>query len=337
MSDPARDTLSAKAGYLIEMAARALSVHNTQPWRFEIDRDAIELYADPSRQLLVDPGGREMVISCGAALYGLRLAVRSLGYLPDVELLADSATQELAPRALARLRLGPAAPVTAEERKLLAAVPHRHTHRGPFESGPLPKGLLPRLEDDVRAEHATLIVIDSPRARRELAELVTATACQQDRDPRSRSDIWQWTRSTGSLARDGVPAHAIPAVPERAAGQLPQRDFDLGRNVGWLATDGPAAPVTAALFTSGDGPQEWLQAGQALHRLLLHAASRWVFARLNTQPLEDAATRALVKECLIGPGSLQLLLQLGVSRTAHVTGRRPLADLIDPDRAPDGA
>jgi hypothetical protein len=32
-----------------------------------------------------------MLISCGAALFGLRLAVRSLGYLPVVELLPDPA------------------------------------------------------------------------------------------------------------------------------------------------------------------------------------------------------------------------------------------------------
>ena len=80
-------TLTAQADYLIGVAARAPSLHNTQPWRFEVSDHAIELYADASRQLLVDPDGREMLISCGAALYGLRLAVRSLGRLPEVELL----------------------------------------------------------------------------------------------------------------------------------------------------------------------------------------------------------------------------------------------------------
>jgi hypothetical protein len=73
--------LAAQAGYLIGVAGRAPSVHNTQPWRFTVGGDAIELHADASRQLHVDPDGREMIISCGAALYGLGLAVRSLGYL----------------------------------------------------------------------------------------------------------------------------------------------------------------------------------------------------------------------------------------------------------------
>ena len=74
--------LAERAGYLVEVAARAPSVHNTQPWRFTVTGQAIELYADASRQLMEDLAGREMIISCGAALFGLRLAVRSLGYGP---------------------------------------------------------------------------------------------------------------------------------------------------------------------------------------------------------------------------------------------------------------
>jgi hypothetical protein len=64
--------------------------------------------------------------------------------------------------------------------------------------------------------------------------------------------------------------------------------------------------------------------------LSLGCAGQWVFACLNTQPLEDVATRALIKDCLTGPGSPQMLRQLGLSRTTHPTGRRHAADLIGP-------
>jgi len=327
--DEAARTLTGQASYLIGVAARAPSLHNTQPWRFKVSEDAIELYADVSRQLLVDPDGREMLISCGAALYGLRLAVRSLSRLPEVELLPGPvvpATQRL----LARVRLGPVEPMAADERKLLKAVPHRHTHRGPFESGPLPAGLLACLQDDARAEGATLTVIDPGPVYQELAAIVATSSRRQDRDPESRAEIGLWSRAASSRARDGVPAHAFPAAPSRAAGRFPQRDFDLGRGLGRLSASGPTAPVTAALFTSSDGEQDWLEAGQALHRLLLHAASEWVFAGLNTQPLEEVATRGLITDRLAGPGVPQMLLQLGVSRTTHPTARRPAADLTGP-------
>jgi nitroreductase len=73
---PAIPIPAARTGYLIATAARAPSVHNTQPWRFRVGEYAIDLHADVRRKLRMDPLGRELLISCGAALFGLRLAVR---------------------------------------------------------------------------------------------------------------------------------------------------------------------------------------------------------------------------------------------------------------------
>ena len=317
--------LAEHAGYLIEVAGRAPSVHNTQPWRFEVGEQAIELYADTNRQLLEDPAGREMLISCGAALFGLRLGICSLGYRPEIELFPGPA--------LARVRPGLPAPMTSDERKMLQAVPHRHTHRGPFEPGPLPAGLLARLREDVAAEGATLHVVETEPAYRKLTAILAAWSRVQDLHPTSRAGIQsrteteRWTRGAGSRARDGVPADAFPAGPGRQAGGLPQRDFDLGRGWGLLPTGGPAAPVTAILVTSGDHQDDWLVAGQALQRLLLRAASHWVFASLQTQPLQAPATRGLIQARLALPGWPQMLLQLGVARATHPTARRPPADL----------
>lgn len=330
--------LARQAAYLIEVAARAPSLHNTQPWRFEVGERAIELYADARRQLLEDPAGREMLISCGAALYGLRLGVRSLGYQPEIDPLghrpeASTSSGRARPRPLARVRLGRAAPMTPDERKLLQAVPHRHTHRGPFEPGPLPAGLLARLRDDVRAEGATLAVIDTEAALQKLAAILATWSRRQDLYPtspaaiRSRAETEQWTRDARSLARDGVPAQAFPAARGRETGRLPQRDFDLGRGWGLLPSGGSPAPVTAILVTTGDHEEDWLRAGQALQRLLLRAASRWVFASLQTEPLQEPGTRSLIQYSLALPGWPQMLLQLGVAQATHPTARRPAADL----------
>jgi Nitroreductase family len=315
--------------YLIATAARAPSVHNTQPWRFYVSRYVIEMYADPRRKLRSDPVGREMIISCGAALFGLRLAVRSLGYLPEVELLPER------PRLLARVRLGVEAPMTEEEGGMLQALPHRHTHRGPFGARPLPNGLLAGLQRDAFAEGATLMLVESALAYRRLADIVAAASCKLDLDPAASAEVRQWVRPENSSARDGVPARAFTArsFPGWSGGQrgrLRQRDFDQGRGLGTLSVEGPSAAATAVLVTSGDGLADWLRAGQALHRLLAHAAGRWVFASLYTQPMEAAAIRALIRTRLALPGCPQMLLQFGSAQTTQATARRPPVDLIEP-------
>ncbi len=322
--------LADHADYLIATAARAPSVHNTQPWRFRVDRSAIGLYCDQRRKLQVDPIGREMLISCGAALFGLRLAVRSLGYLPVVELLPDPARLRL----LARVSLGAAEPMTVMEREMLKAMPHRHTHRGAFDVGPLPAGLLAGLQHDALAEGAILDLVDQGIAYQRLADIVGTAARRLDLDLQARAEVRRWGREAASPARDGVPAHAFPATADwrsrRRPGRLRQRDFDLGRGLGLLSAAGPGPAVTAVLLTPDDSRADWLRAGQALYRLLLHAASRWVFASLYTQPLEAAPIRALIRDRLSLPGAPQMLLQLGVAHTTHATARRPPGELIEP-------
>jgi hypothetical protein len=146
--------------------------------------------------------------------------------------------------------------------------------------------------------------------------------------------VRRWSREAASPARDGVPAHTFPANADwrsgRRPGRLRQRDFDLGRGLGLLPAGGSVPAVTAVLLTPGENRADWLRAGQALYRLLLHAASRWVFASLYTQPLESAPIRALIRDRLSLPGAPQMLLQLGVPHTTHATARRPAGELIEP-------
>ena len=320
-----------QVAFLVATAGRAPSVHNTQPWQFRVHKDGLDLFADRGRRLrAIDPDSREMLVSCGAALFGLRLGLRHLGYRAAVELLPDPGHPSL----LARVRLGRPAPPTPEERKMLAAVPHRHTHRGSFSPEPVPAGLLPRLQHDALAEGATLVLVDQ-RSQGRLRDLVETAARWQRRNPVIRDELREWTGAGGSDTRDGVPASAYLARtgsqadgPAGWAGLLTRRDFDQGRGEGQLETGGLPPSVTAILITAGDRPADWLRAGQALNRVLVRAASVWVFAALNSQPMESPPLRTLVRSRLGLPGAPQMLLQFGRAHTAAPTARRPVAELI---------
>ncbi|MDX6337714.1 MAG: hypothetical protein QOG05_5054 [Streptosporangiaceae bacterium] len=320
-----------QVAFLVATAGRAPSVHNTQPWKFRVHENGLDLYADQGRRLrAIDPEGREMLVSCGGALFGLRLGIRHLGYRATVDLLPDTDHPSL----LARARLGREAALSPGEWEMLAAVPHRHTHRGPFRPEPIPAGLLPGLQHDAIAEGATLVFVDE-RSRDRLRDLITAAARWQQRNPLVRDELRDWTRGQGSGTRDGGPAIAYTALPggepDRPPGwegALTQRDFGQGRGEGQVEAGGRPPSATAILVTAGDTPADWLRAGQALNRVLVHAASTWVFAALNSQPMESPPLRTLVRSRLGLPGAPQMLLEFGRARTAAAPARRPVEDLI---------
>lgn len=321
---------------MVAMAGRAPSVHNTQPWWFRACGNVVELYADENRQLRqIDPVRREMLISCGAALFGLRLGLRKLGYLPHVEVLPDLARPSL----VARVMPGNFAELTRNESELLAALPHRHTHRGPFTPGDVPDRLVAGMRMDALAEGAELVLIEQPGQLADLVELVLAAAREQAADPEISAELRDWIHVSGSQARDGIRAQARVRELDDDVSQgrrvqmadcgtmrLPQRDF--GRP-GTENSGGCPPSVTAVLVTATDTPADWVRAGQALQRMLLQAATRWVFASLQSQPMESPARRAEVRARLGLPGEPQLLLQFGRANTAAATARRPASEVLD--------
>ena len=137
-------------------AVQAPSVHNTQPWWFGHGEHEISVHADNERQLRVaDPQGREMMISCGAALFNVRVALRKLGFVPKVRVLPDPDL----PNLVARVSWGDRMPPVEYEKRLFAEIPRRRTHRGAFDPAPLPAVLLADLSEEAAREKAMLSLL----------------------------------------------------------------------------------------------------------------------------------------------------------------------------------
>jgi nitroreductase len=318
------------AKFVVSTAVWAPSVHNTQPWRFQVRPQEISLCADPDRRLsAADPDGREMMISCGAALFTARLALRYLGYVPEVTILPDPDR----PMLVARISWGPRQVLAAGyESELYRQVAVRRTHRGGFDSPTLPALLLAGLGQDA-ARHGTALHFLADEGRRAaLAAMVDAAESLLRLDATRAQELARWSPSPGSSRQEGVPSSAYPARPEKTDPDFPGRDFAHGQ--GWGVPAASPAPllrqagVTAILTTPHDGPVDWVNSGQALQRLLLTASASGVAAALHTQPLEIPAFREIVRVQLSGGAHPQMILRLGVTSQNEVSVRRPAGDVL---------
>jgi hypothetical protein len=315
--------------YVVTAAVWAPSVHNTQPWRFTAGGQQISLHADAERQLRVaDPDGREMMISCGAALFTTRLALRSLGYVPETCLLPDPGQ----PLLVARVSWQRRAARTEFEQRLFGQVRQRRTHRGGFDLVPLPPNLLAALREGAARYGAMLrIVADDGRRAALAAAVETAERAERLAGERVR-ELARWAPAPGSTRTDGVPPTAYPARAEHTDPDFPGRDFAHGR--GWGLPPLSSAPlfraagVAGLLTTTHDRPADWVNAGQALQRILLTASSCGVAAALHTQPLELGWLRESIRTQLSDGAYPQLVLRFGAVIQAAVSVRRPPDDVL---------
>jgi nitroreductase len=326
-----------RAEAVVAAAVQAPSLHNAQPWRFRVRDDVLELRADRSRQLsATDPSGRQLTISCGAALLGARLAVHHLGHEANVRLLPEPADGDL----LAEVRAGRPVPADEDVHRLLEAMARRRSHRGRFDAVPVPASTVVRLRAAAEKEGARLVLVNRPGARRAVADVVAAAERTQQSNPGVRAELEEWTPPAQSDRRDGVPADAYPQRPvSPGAQELTVRDFSAGRGQGvpsqpTLPVASAAPPVMAVLLSPYDGPADWLLAGQALHRVLLTAAVDGVQASLHGQPTELDGLRRLLQDELLVNEKPQMLLQLGHAPArgddaAASTPRRTVQDVLD--------
>lgn len=325
---PASGSTEDQIRFLLGYAILAPSSHNTQPWNFRIGESHVDLFADRDRGLpIVDPDDRELTISCGAALYYLRLAAHCFGFQVTVEPFPDRSQPDL----LARVRLAPDGDaVSAEERALLTAIPRRRTNRAAFAQRPVPPHLLDALGEVAEAEDAWFHVVAGEQQRATVATLITEGDRLQWANPAFRRELASWMRPDRTTRRDGMPGSGFGfGEIESLAAPVLIRTFDMGR--GRAAKDQELAlgsPVLAVLGTDADTPEARLNAGQAVARVLLRATVDDVSASFLNQPNEIPALRTRLGETLGRPGSPQMLMRLGYGPPGPHTPRRPVEDVI---------
>ena len=314
---------------VVAEAIWAPSVHNTQPWRFSVEDHGIGVHADAGRRLAIaDPDGREMMISCGAALFTVRLALRSLGYIPAVQLLPDPAD----PLLVARVSWRDLTAVTEYERRLFSHVRSRRTHRGAFDPEPMPPNTLAVMRQEAARDGAALRIVADDGRRATLAAAIQTAERTAQLDSNRVRELAMWAPAPDSARTDGVPATSYPARAERTDPYFPSRDFAHGH--GWglppLSTVSAArsAGVVGLLTTSRDRPTDWVNAGQALQRILLTASSYGAAVALHSQPLELPWLREFICVQLADDAYPQLVLRFGTVAQVAVSVRRDPADVV---------
>lgn len=311
----------------VRWAILAPSRHNTQPWRFVLHDEMLDLRADRSRGLPVaDPMGRELAIACGAALLNTRLALRHLGQEPSLQLLPDDGDPDL----LARVTIGGPCSDPGADTALFVAISHRRTNRAEFEPRDVPDDLLGRLVEEAAAEGAWLHLLSRQSERWELAALVDEGDRIQYADTAFRHEVASWLRGNHESAPDGIRGYGFGMSEAHArASRFAVRMFNLGRSRG--AHDRirvEEAPMAAVLGTDDDAPSAWLHAGMALQRVLLRARSESVWAAFHSQPIEVPALRVRLARIVERLGHPQVVLRLGYGPVPLPEPRRPAEEVL---------
>ncbi|OBH37628.1 NAD(P)H nitroreductase [Mycobacterium intracellulare] len=308
---------------VLTLATRAPSIDNTQPWRWRVEDTRLHLYADPRMRLPnTDPDGRDLILSCGAALNHCVVALAAMGWRADVHRLPEPAD----PEHLAVIEVSPHTPDGMDE-SLAAAIPRRRTDRRTYSARPVAPADIATMGAVAARMGVTLRQIDTMDTLHAIVKRASlAHATNRD----YLVELARWSGRYGSLA--GVPARNI--TEHDCGATIPGRIFagpGLAQPPGASPADDNA--VVLMLGTETDDRLAQLRAGEATSALLLAATAMGLATCPITEPLEIPETRDAVRHEVWGAaGYPQMLLRVGWAPDSASplppTPRRALSDVV---------
>lgn len=305
---------------LAHFARLAPSTHNSQPWRFVLERDAVDVFADLSRSLpAADGDRRELYLSVGCALETLLIAADYEGFGSELTYFPLEGDESYVCRVDIR-RAGPKRASSAAD--LLHAVHSRHTNHRPFDpQRALPAPELARLRNAVDGEAVALHILDAPAVQPALEALLRRAEKRLLADPGYREELGRWI-GAGALGTHWL----LSKLGQLAIYSLPVGERLARTEAAWLAS----APHVALLSTVDDSRLSQVRAGQAYARIALMAESHAIRNQPISPVLELAPTRAAVGTVFgVGARRPQHLFRLGYGEPERVrTTRRPLAEVM---------
>lgn len=311
----------------LELAVRAPSLHNSQPWRWVADGGVLELFADRTQiGRSTDSTGREVLISCGAVLDHLRVAMAAAGWEATIERFPNPNNHDH----LATLEFHPMEFVTDAHRARAEAIRHRRTDRLPFASPPQWDSFEPVLRETLAAGVADLEVIPDD-SRPLLADASRLTADLRRYDSSYHAELQWWT--THSESAQGIPQGSLASESEAQRVDV-ARDFPSTGHSERRALVGRDHSKILVLSTYDDSRKYSLGCGEALSTVLLECTMASLATCTLTHMIEFHASREIIRRLTERRrAEPQLLIRAGtVPQTESPpspTPRRPVSEILE--------
>ncbi|MBT0567181.1 hypothetical protein [Williamsia sp. CHRR-6] len=309
----------------VEMACHAPSVHNSQPWKWRLRDDRLDLYPDATRLLRTDPYGRQLIMSCGAVLHHLTVALAVEGIETTIGRFPAGAPGS----SIATVGMTWGARPDARTTAMARAITERHTDRRPFRRAPL-GDLLPSSSAASAALGVSVYRLGDD-ARMLVSGAARVSAAIHRYDSVYQNEIHWWAGHDRPY--EGIPPSLLPdGVTARG---VIGRDFPLGTlQAGGATLD---ESTWLMLCTAVDSPELWLRTGELMSEVLLAATAAGLASCTVTHVIQDPDSRKLLRKAI--PAELgrrflhpQVLIRLGAHQVPGLpatSSRRPVDEVLE--------
>ncbi len=309
---------------LIRLATLAPSSHNTQPWQFRLEHEAVTILPDFARRCpVVDPDDAHLFKSLGCAAENLVHGAAAQGRAGHVSLSGGGGISVRFERS-----------ASARADALFHAIPHRQCTRKAYDGQPIDSGHLARLAHAGSGAGVRTIVLTERTDLDTLADYVAEGDRAQLTDPAFRAELVSWIRFNPREAvqkADGLAGRTIgqPPLPRWLAkwmlGAVLKPESRAQTDVAHVRS----ASAMAVFVADHDDRSAWIEAGRAYERFALQATALGLRHALLNQPNEVPRLRRQFESWLgLDAERALLIARIGHAEPAPFSLRRLIDDVI---------
>lgn len=313
-----------KLKFFVRYAILAPSGHNTQPWRFSSDKQALLLGANRDRHLPYSGvQANEPYVSLGACLQTLELAAKGLGYEVKIDYLTGD-------QAVARVSLGGK---TAADPSLLEAITHRVSNRHTYDTAELSGELLESFAS-TDLEHVAAHLLSGRKDIEYIARKTQEATLRTFTDKEFRNELSKWVRNNVTRKHDGMPGfvQGIPTPPSLLAKHIVKR---LNISKDQAKKDAGRVQGSAALIipvAREETPEALLNGGRLYAQICVLAQREGIASSgIGAAAVDPVSREEIVKKYKLRGRPIAIIRLGNAKKPARHTPRWPLSQVLEDD------
>ena len=286
-------TMEARLKFILRYAILAPSSHNTQPWKFHVADNYIDIYADLSRKLAhSDPSGRMLYTALGCAVENIKITAAHFDLSFHIEYNSELKTS--LPEHILRIHFSGAELGAADEiRHLFPFITRRASCRSQYNADKIPVNILSWLGNLSDEQTIGLCIITDREVISAIAPSVGRAMKAKMSIADFRNELAQWLRANLTLKRDGMPGSghgmslALSLIAPFVLRHKDVSDFEQSKAVKRVNN----FPAVCIISSENDNALSWIKSGELLERLLLGICANKMSASIMAAPIEAEGER----------------------------------------------
>jgi hypothetical protein len=322
---PQKGTIEEKITFFLRYGILAPSIHNTQPWRFQVSDGNLSIFPDTSVWLkYADETMSNLYISLGCCIMNIICAASYFGF-SAVPIIENAHNKQ---KAYIKIIFKGSNKTDDEFSSLINEIPRRFSNKLHYKNIPFKPEIKQKLTSIGRKYKVDIALIDDSIKKDRLAELYYEAGLDFFQSKNFRHELSSWLRHNKTRKHDGMPGFVNGmSFPQSLLGpfiikHLPPIPKVLMKKDKALLKQ---SPVIGLISSKENTVQDWINVGQAYEELTLTATHEKISTTVMAALIQNKKYTKKVSEMAKSTDNLHMFFRLGYTNTRSIhTPRKQL-------------